>query len=150
MGIGNTSLDILLRRMATLSEAEAWLKIFDSSTKSQIIEWIQQDQLTQKGIDGSGNVIGYYSPITELITRGRKKAYTHYTLDDTGEFYRSMYVAVFRESFAIIANGDKGEDNLFEKYGKDIIDLTDENLEKLKEIAKEKFIKYIREVLQIG
>ena len=42
-----------------------------------------------------------------------------------------MIVNVFRDSFVIDADADKGQDNLFEKYGTGIIGLTDENLQKV-------------------
>lgn len=149
MAIGNTKLDILVRRVRLISETVAWLETFNTVTKNQIIEWIQKDQLTNKGVDKFGEVIGYYSFATELITKGKKKFNAHYTLFDTGDFYRSMYVAVFQTEIVINANANKGKDNLFRKFGDGIIGLTDENFNKLKEIVKDSYIKHVRKALQI-
>lgn len=150
MAIGNNLIDNQLKRVRLLNDAIAWFDAFDTATKSQIIEWIQQDQLSNRGVNKFGDIIGTYSYVTELISKGRKQQGTPYTLFDTGDFYRSMYVAVFRESILIDANPIKGKDNLFEKFGNGIIGLTDENMAKLKERVKKSFIDYARKVLQIN
>lgn len=140
-------LERLLKRAKTLSELKAWFGVFDKKTKSIIIDWVQKDQLTAKGVDGDGNVIGYYSYATELITRGKKQEGDHYTLDDTGAFYKSMQVLIFQQSFVILGDGDKGIENLYEKYGNKITTLENENLEKLKIIVRESYRNYVRSVL---
>jgi hypothetical protein len=147
MAIGQSKLHEMLRKHRLMSEAVAWLEVFDSATKKQVLDWIRKDQLTAKGIDADGNVIGYYSQVTEMITRGKKQAGSHYTLDDTGAFYRSMYVTVFRSSLEIDANGDKGEEDLFEKYGQKIIGLTEENMGNLRQVVKEKYIAIAKKIL---
>lgn len=147
MAIGQSRLHELLRKHRQFSEAVAWLEVFDTATKRQILDWIQKDQLTAKGIDADGNVIGYYSYVTELISRGKKRQGEHYTLDDTGAFYRSMYVTILREAIEIDANGDKGEENLFEKYGQKIVGLTEENLGKLRAVVKERYLIIAKKIL---
>jgi hypothetical protein len=148
MAIGDTRLDHFLKRGKLLKEMSAWKSAFDVATKEQIIEWVKS-QLKDKGVDGRGIVIGNYSYATELITKGRKQQGDHYTLEDTGDFYRSIEVDVTEALVFIVGNGRKGKDNLYDKYGDYITTLTDENIEKLKEIIREKYITYIRKVLQI-
>jgi hypothetical protein len=145
MAIGQSKLHSILRKGKELSEKKTWYNFFyRSDVKKQILHWIQEDQLRSKGIDKTGEVIGTYSIVTEWISGGRKQHGDHYTLDDTGDFFRSMFVAVFSDRFEIDADPIKktdssdyfdgyGEENLFDKYGTGIIGLTDENLEKLKE-----------------
>ena len=146
----DTAIGVLLRKTRLLSEAEAWVKSIDQNVQETIIkEYIQKDQLKWQGIDETGQVIGYYSEVTEMITRGRKMAGDHYTLEDTGAFFRSMYVVVLLDSIVIEANPVKDNENLFVKYGDGIIGLTDENKTKFGEIVKEKFIQYVRDTLQI-
>jgi hypothetical protein len=147
MAIGQSRLHEMLRRNLLFSESVVWLQAFTPQTKREILDMIQKDQLTDKGIDADGNVIGYYSYVTELITRGAKRQGDHYTLDDTGAFYRSMFVTVLKEAIEIDANADKGDENLFEKYSTKIIGLTDENLGKLIELVKKEYIKQAREIL---
>jgi hypothetical protein len=149
MAIGNTKIDEQIRRYHLLSEAVAWIDTFDSVTKKQIIDWIQQDQLIDEGINKFGKIIGCYSYATELISNGKKKQGDHYNLFDTGAFFRSFVVIVGIDAIKIDANAQKGEDNLFKKFGNKIIGLTDENFKKLKELVKKSYISYARKVLQI-
>lgn len=138
MAIGQSKLHEMLRRGKLLSDKVAWLNAFDSELKRQILDWVREDQLRSKGIDKDGEVIGYYSLVTSLINP-QKKYNSHFTFYDTGDFFRSMFVSVYPDRFTIDADADKGEDNLFEKYGTKIIGLTDENLEKLKAKILEKY-----------
>jgi hypothetical protein len=149
MAIGENRFDELLGRAKMLKEAQAWKQSFDNATKQQMIDWIQKDQLTDKGVDGKGVVIGNYSFATEVITKGRKQQGDHYTLNDTGAFYESMRVEVETSLIWITGDGQKGKDNLYQKYGDDITTLTDENLSKLKDIVATKYQDYIRKILQI-
>jgi hypothetical protein len=145
----DTRIGEVLRKGQMLSDAAAWFDTFDYKTNRQILDWIREDQLTKEGIDEDGNVVGYYSLLTELISGGRKKFNTPFTLDDTGEFYRSMFIIALKDSIVIDADGQKGEDNLFELYGDGIIGLTDENMDKLRAIVREKHIEYARRALGV-
>jgi len=145
--IGNTKVDKMLRRTKLLSETIAWVQTFDNVTKTQILDWIRNDQLLNKGVDATGEVIGYYSQVTEFISKGKKKFNTHYTLFDSGYFFRSMFVVVLQNEIVINADAQKDEDNLFDNFGTKIIGLTDENFQKLKEMVKRSYIEYARKTL---
>ena len=146
MAIGQSKLHEMIRRGNLLSEAVAWLQTFDPKTKTAVLDLIREDQLKEKGIDGDGNVIGYYSYVTSLINP--EKAFnTHYTFFDTGEFFRSMFVKVLSDRIEINGDGNKGDENLFVKYGSEIIKLTDENTQILKEMVRESYIKYARSII---
>ena len=149
MGIGNTKIDTFLKRRTLLKESEAWMKAFNSATKKQLITWVQQ-QLEDKGVDGKGRVLGQYSYATQLITKGRKQQGDNYTLNDTGYFFDSMQVYISEYLIEITGDGNKGKDNLYKKYGQFITTLTDENIIKLQEIIRAKYINYIKKVLQIN
>lgn len=146
MAIGNSRLHELLRREKFLSEAMLWYNIFDTNLKTQILNWVKIDQLTNKGVNKDGDIIGYYSPVTEFINP-EKKAGEPYTLNDTGAFYESMYVEVLKDSIIINANPIKGNDNLFLKYGNGIIGLTNENITKLTVEVKKRYIKEVKKTL---
>ena len=137
----------MLRKNRAMNEGVVWLKSIDSATRTEILRMIKEDQLTAKGIDATGEVIGYYSLTTELISKGRKKFNTHYTLDDTGYFYRSMFVRVLANEIQINADGQKEEENIIDKYGSKILNLTNENLHKLIERVKKAYIAELRRVL---
>ena len=149
MGIGNTKIDTFLKRRTLLKESEAWMKAFNSATKKQLITWVQQ-QLEDKGVDGKGRVLGQYSYATQLITKGRKQQGDNYTLNDTGYFFDSMQVYISEYLIEITGDGNKGKDNLYKKYGQFITTLTDENILKLQEIIRAKYIDYVKKVLQIS
>lgn len=147
MSIGNSKLDKMLDRGERLNDLQAWYKTFRPEVKNKILTWIQEDQLTNKGIGADGEVIGYYSYTTELITDGEKQEGDPYTLEDTGAFYQSMFVVVLTDAIVTEADPVKGNDNLFEKYGQDIIGLTQGNIQKLQEILKNSYIEYIKKTL---
>lgn len=149
MDFMKTDLGTLINNGNILKEASAWISSFSIDVKDEIIYFIQKEQLFDKGIDATGQVIGYYKASTEQLNP-LKKAGEHFTLLDTGEFYKSMYIRVLEDSIEIEANENKDGTNLFLKYDDDIIGLTRENKDKLTEILSEKYINYVREILQIG
>ena len=143
----DTLIGVKLRKALRLSSSLAWYEAFDQQLIKMILNWIQQDQL-QKGIDEDGDIIGLYSEWTELINP-EKIAGTPYTLEDTGDFYKSMYIVVLNDSIVIEADPIKGTDNLFYKYGEGIIGLTEENMDKLREEVKKKYIEFVKNALEI-
>lgn len=147
MAIGQSKLHSILRKGKVLNEDATWITAFSTQLNNQILDWIREDQLRSKGIDKTGEVIGYYSLTTSFINP-QKKFNSHFTLYDTGEFFRSMFVLVYKDRFETHADADKGEDNLFDKYGTGIIGLTDENLEKLKEKILEHYQNELKRILK--
>jgi hypothetical protein len=145
MDLMKTELGKLLNRARTISSKSIWFEVFrDQNLKKMVLDWIRQDQLFEKGIDEDGDIIGTYSEFTESINP-EKIAGSHYTLFDTGEFYRSMFVVVLSDSIVIDAdpikideNGEKT--NLFYEYGEGIVGLTDENKQKLANEVSRRFI----------
>ena len=124
----------------------------DKTLSNMILEMIQQDQLFKEGVDEDGDIIGTYSEWTEMLNPD-KVAGSHYTLFDTGEFYKSMRIVVLNDSFVVEAqpvkiDEDGKKTNLFEKYGEGIVGLTDENKEKLAIEIKKRFIDEVNKLLQ--
>jgi hypothetical protein len=146
----NTELGVLTKNAKMLNEATAWINSFDFEVKNEIIYFIQKDQLFDKGVDANNEVIGYYSVITETQYNSNKKAGEHYTMLDTGDFFKSMFVRVLNDSFEVEAKGKKQGVDILVKYGNDIIGLTQESKEKLVGILTKKYIDYVRQILQIG
>ena len=152
VNVMDTEVGIVLRKTKLLFDATIWYDSVDSSVRRMILHWIQNDQLRKEGIDEKGEVIGWYSQLTEILSGGTKKFNTHYTLEDTGEFFRQMFVIVLNDSMVIDSDGaDKSNgDNLFTKYGQGIIGLTDENMEKLVAVLRVKYIQNTRKVLGLN
>lgn len=142
----------MMMRARLLSESVAWFEAFSQrgDLRQQIVTWIQDDQLTKQGVDEDGDIIGFYSAYTEFLTNGEKQAGDPYTLKDTGAFYESMFVRVLRDSILIEADGQKDDDNLFEKYGEGIIGLTEPNMQNLIDELRIKYIDYARRILFKG
>ena len=152
VNVMDTEVGSVLKKTKLLFDATIWFDSVDSSVRRMILFMIQNDQLRKEGIDEDGDVIGWYSQLTEILSGGKKKFNTHYTLDDTGEFFRQMFVTVLNDSMIIDSDGaDKSNgDNLFNKYGQGIIGLTDENMDKLVAILRIKYIQKTRKLLGLN
>jgi len=116
-----------------------------------VIELNTEDQLYNKGEDSKGkrlsDIGGDYSPVTIEIARkeGRpKKSESDINLYDTGEFYHSFEVHPYKGGFEIDADPIKGEDNLFDNWGEDIVGLNDKNLQIIIDEHKKYFQEKIR------
>jgi hypothetical protein len=153
MDLMQTEIGAVLNKLRTLRTQSIWFKVFQDKTLSNmILEMIQQDQLFEEGVDEDGDIIGTYSEWTEMLNPD-KVAGSHYTLFDTGEFYKSMRIVVLNDSFVVEAqpikiDEDGKKTNLFEKYGEGIVGLTDENKEKLAIEIKKRFIDEVNKLLQ--
>lgn len=145
--IGNTIIDEQLKLALKLSDSIAWFESHTDELKDTLIDFVRYSQLKDEGIDGNGNFIGFYTEATEQISDGRKRAGDPYDLDDTGAFYRSMFINVLKDSILIDGDYEKMQDQDWWKI--DILGLTEENLETYAELIKENFILYARRVLQI-
>jgi hypothetical protein len=142
-----TDVYLMLNRVQTLSDAEAWLYAFssDKGLQQQILDRIKS-QLYDRGVDERDKIIGYYKASTEAINP-QKIAGTHYTFRDKGQFFQSLYIGWFSDYFFIDGNAQKGRTNLFEKYGEGIIGLTDENEEWLHETIFNSYMEYVEGIL---
>lgn len=143
--IGNTAIDDHLKKAELLSDSEAWFEAHSPQLEKDILDLIRISQLTQKGVDMHEDIIGFYSFLTDVLSGGRKQAGTPYTLEDTGEFYRSMYVMVLQDSILIDANYQKMTDQNW--WSIDILGLTDQNLTFYAQMVKENYIRYARRIL---
>lgn len=146
--IGKTAIDYFLKNNKMLIDAEAWFEAHDREVKDMIIKLIQDEQLIKSGVDSEGRVIGYYSAFTEILSEGRKKQGDPYNLEDTGEFFMSMFVQVLRDSIIINADYAKMQDK--DWWDLNILNLTEENLTKYVAKIKENYIIYAREVLGLN
>ena len=145
--IGETAIDKHLKRTKLLFDSVAWLDAHTSQVKEDILNLIREAQLMAEGVDEDNQIIGTYSFMTELISGGRKQEGDPYNLNDTGEFFRSMYIKVLADSIVIDANYAKMEDQDWWSIG--ILGLTQENLDKYAEMVKENYILYARKILEL-
>lgn len=142
-----TKINRLLDRAENINSENAWIwSVDDNEVKAEIIHMNTNDQLYEQGIDSTGKSLGQYAPMTVVYKRSVGERYDHVTLFDTGEFYRSWSVRVTANGFTIDANDVvSGSKALFDVYGENVLGLTDENMEYLKEIILERYKLYLYE-----
>ena len=137
----DTVLGDLMERTMFISQKEIWFYVFsDMKFKTKVLDFVRIDQLFEQGVNEDDQVIGTYSIITETVYNPEKVAGTHYTLKDTGDFYKSFMMEVLPDGIIINADGikDDGTD-LLERFTNKILGLTDESKIKLIKELKEKY-----------
>ena len=115
----------------------------DAEFQRFIIDLNTEEQLFEKGIDSLGASLGDYSDFTKVVKGIKGQRIDHITLEDTGDFYKSFAIKVQNGGFLIVADGQKEDTNLLEEYGKEVLGLTDENLQIVIDAIKEKLIPII-------
>lgn len=132
-------------------EGKIFKKVLDNRFIKDLITHLNTiEQLQKDRIDSLGAHLGVYSAVTEIITKGRKKAGEFINLDDTGAFYDSWKVQVKEDRIIIDANPFKEDTNLFDEYGLDVLGLTDDNLQIFINEAQKLYIQFIRRHLSIN
>jgi len=165
----------LTDRVAKLDEGQI-LKAYVSNKKIQkfILNLNRVDQLFVDGIQSDGNPLtsgsitnqntpGVYSKVTEELNRGKsfsfggqsksKIAGERYFLYNEGEFFSTFVVIPLDDGFEIDANPIKQTDDgplpMFEEYGKNILGLTDENLQEFIDVFREAVSIQVRKQLRL-
>jgi hypothetical protein len=91
------------------------------------------EQLYEKGETRDGiEIASYapYAPFTVQIKQAKGQPVNRVTLSDEGDFHKSVYIDFRDDCFEILASDWKTED-LLRLYGKEILGLSDENLDEL-------------------
>tara|TARA_R110000772_G_scaffold36091_6_gene86619 strand:+ start:809 stop:1276 length:468 start_codon:yes stop_codon:yes gene_type:complete len=152
-------MDILINRLNKIKEelnaSIIWKKVFSKrSIQDFIIDNLLQDNQLRKSITGLNQPIRdkvtgstTYAILTEVLTNGRKKAGDPYNLYDSGDFYNSMIVLLGNKFFEIKADPIKENANLYNKYGEEIIWLSEDSKDKLRERLKEEYRIELRNIL---
>jgi hypothetical protein len=139
-----TKIDQLLDRVAKLDQDKIWLFSVDRDVQEEIIRLNTEDQLEEFGIDSKGRQLGEYATTTIFYKRDKGQRYDHVTLKDTGKFYNSFNIRVNVNEIVIDADDTTYYDvPLFDVWGVDVLGLTDENLEYIKKMILENYVKYI-------
>lgn len=113
----------------------------DDTVQKFIIDLNRIEQLFKKGVDANDKPIGFYSEVTDIFTQGEtfsfegytstKRAGNHYTLLDTGYFYSTFEVHLTPKGFTIEADDQKENEYLTDKYGLDILGLSQDSKDAL-------------------
>ena len=144
MVVDFTRLDKLFSALDNLNEDQIWLFAVDKDVQDEIIRINTEDQLEEEGIDSLGRKLGDYAPSTIAYKRRKGQRYDHVTLKDTGDFYNSFNVKVNVNEIIIYADdSSKYNKPLFEVWGVDVLGLTDDNMNYIKEMILENYIKFV-------
>ena len=139
-------LNNILNKAIKLDENAIWFRVMDRETQWEIIRLNTHDQLFDEGIKSDGTSLPEYSP-TSVNVYGKPSG--HIRLKDTGKFYQSFLVKVNATGFDIVADTLKDDTDLAERYGIDILGLTEENEAVLARMLRDKYIEEIeREIFQ--
>jgi len=65
-----TQIGEIMKKTRLLSDAVAWFDSMGTKQKEEIMRLIKIEQLQKKGVDEKGEVIGYYSQLTEILSGG--------------------------------------------------------------------------------
>lgn len=129
-------LEELRDRVVELNEGLAsgkFIRRIILDNEAYIIYMNAQEQLYERGINRLGVKISDYAPYAPLtieIKKAKGQPTNRVTLRDEGDFESSFYLEVGDTQFEIRASDPKTEE-LIKKYGRQILGLTDENLEEL-------------------
>ena len=151
-------LEEMLQRLVSFNADETVIQFMNSPEITSEIIKRNQDQL-RAGFDSMGEALKYvdakgvtrlgYSKATELINPNKREG-THFTLEDEGFFFSTFRVERISEGISIEANPNRGNANLFVKFGDFVIGLNRENRDWLIDVIKEKLNLHVRrEILQI-
>jgi hypothetical protein len=118
--------------------------------EAEICDMNAEDQLFERGVNRVGvDIMDYapYQPKTIEIKQIKGQPYNRVTLRDEGDFHSSFYVDFSNQGFEIKASDEKTE-HLVNKYGRQILGLTDENaFELASEYIQPDLITRIQELL---
>lgn len=99
--------------------------------EKKIIDLVRIDQLYDKGIDGKGKKIKpEYTNYTVAVKKIKGDVSNHVTLHDTGDLYDS-FITDYGSYELYLFPTDKKKDELLNKYGGSIFDMTIDNKFKL-------------------
>jgi len=144
MVVDFTRLDRLFSALDNLTEDKIWLFAVDKDVQDEIIRINTEDQLEEEGIDSLGRKLGDYAPSTIAYKRQKGQRYDHVTLKDEGDFYNSFNVKVNVNEIIIDADdSSKYNKPLFEVWGVDVLGLTDDNMNYIKQMILENYINFV-------
>ncbi len=138
------SLLTYLDKLANIDDNAIWFEVIDRETQFEIIRLNTEDQLFDDGIRSDGSFLPDYS---ERSVREFGKSEGHIKLKDKGKFYQSFRVKVDKWGMFIAADDVKDDTVLTERYGIDILGLTEENTQVLINMIRQKYIKELHERL---
>lgn len=110
-----------------------WVQQIIYENEAYIVDLNAEEQLYEQGVNNLGVSISDYAPYSQVtieIKKAKGQPTNRVTLRDEGDFESSFFLEVGQNQFEIKASDWKTEE-LIKKYGRQILGLTNENIEKL-------------------
>lgn len=133
---GLQSIVDLQQRVVTVNDgitSGKWVQQIIWDNDAYIIDLNAENQLYEQGVNNLGvDISDYmpYSPLTIEIKEAKGQPTNRVTLRDEGDFEASFYLEVSDKQFEIKASDFKTE-ALIKKYGRQILGLTPENINRV-------------------
>ena len=131
----------LIMRLIFEDEPDLQDLIIHLNTEEQLIEGVNAQSETLESIGGK------YSQVTIFFKERNNQPFDRVTLKDTGAFYDSFKVYYEKDGIVIDANTIKDGEDLQERWGNDILGLTDESKEKLIFFLQPLIVEFIRDYI---
>ncbi len=150
-----------LKRFKLPSPKEVFYQLFrDKEFTSLIVRLNTEGEQTSQLIYGVNyndkpldEIGGEYSPYTVMLKKDKGQITDHVTLKDTGEFYKSFKTFWRNEKNGVIQiTADTIKElgvDLIDRWGREIIGLSEDNIGVLRVMAKDKIIKIIRKKITL-
>ena len=136
----------LISNAKKLNQTQLLIEVFtDVKIQDEIVFYITEIQLFEKGVDGLGKELKKYTPFTVSEKKRKGQKFKTTTLKDTGKFYNSFKVVVNQGGDVKVVANDIND--LTDKYGINILTLSDEGIEKIKPKVIEKITEYVVQTL---
>lgn len=106
--------------------------LFDKNVQAYIIDLNQQSQLFDNQQRADGTILPKYAPSTMQHKINRFGQFPErYVLYEDGIFFKSFNIVISDNDFTIAANPMRDGFNILEKFGNDVLGLTDDSIDKL-------------------
>ena len=142
----------VLQIIISLDVDDVMFAILSKSDVKQFIIILNTDEQLFKGIDSTDTTLesigGDYTPLTKDLKVLKGLPIDRVTLFDEGDFYDSFIVIPDKTGFTIEADTLKAGYDLQERWGFNLIGLTDESKNELVEVIKNEIVDYIFKKIQ--
>ena len=128
-----------------LDPNELMYEVFRDDELAQVTEdYITEEQLYERGIDGNGHELPPYTEYTKAQKKSKGQKSTNTTLKDTGRTHNSLRVVANKSSIRTIV---EDRHDLTKRYGEAIWKLSKEGIKTIKPLTIDKSRLYLRKKL---
>ncbi len=124
-------MDYILNKIKELERLEKEVpqqaEVIAKKYKDEILDFIKEDQLFNKGIDGQGKKLRKYTNYTIGLKKLKGQPTNRTTLFDTGSFTEKMDLIFTDQNSIGVFSRDLKTPDLIEKYGSNIFTFTVQN-----------------------